>query len=136
MVKHDKVEKMSFQDFKADYLDYACHIKCSGMWFAPYTCDGACDTRFSHHVDILYVVDTLDYDECIEECPYDEDSDEYDEYVDRIMHEIIEGYKDVYAEKIDSEYESYCEWVYDMNEMIEDEDEDEFEFSERFGEWS
>jgi len=123
MVKHNKVGKMSFQDFKAEYIDYTSSLNHHDMWFAPYTTDGACDTRYSHYVEILYVVDTLDYNEYMDECPYDEDSDEYDEYIVRIMREIFDGYKDVYTEKIDSEYDRYCEWVDEMNEMIEDEDE-------------
>ncbi len=125
MIKHKKVEKISFECFKNWYEDYALSKPRENFWFALCTVDGTCDTRYCHYVhyvDILYVFDTVDYDMYMDECPYDEDSDEYYEYIDKITRDIFDAYyDDVYKEKIRDEYDLYCEWVDEMNESIESE---------------
>ena len=121
MIKYKRVGKMSFEDFKEDFVGYACGASKHDLWFAPYTTDGACDTRCSHHVEIPYVVDTIDYYEYMDECPYEEDSDEYDEYVDKIIEDIFNAYyHDVYKDKISDEYDEYCEWVDEMNSLVDE----------------
>lgn len=121
MIKYKKVGKMSFENFKKMYKDCAFSKLRDVLCFAPYTIDGACDTRMMHYVDVLYVYDTLDYDMYMDECPYEEDSDEYDEYVDKILEEIFDAYyHDVYKDKISDEYDEYCEWVDEMNSIVDE----------------
>lgn len=106
MIKYKKVRKISFEDFKKLYKEYALSKIRENLWFALYTVDGICDTRYCYYVDIIYVFDIIDHDE----------ND------DKTIHDIFDAYyDDVYKEKIRDEYDFYCEWVDDMNESIESE---------------
>lgn len=113
---------MSFETFKDCYIGaiasgvdmLCCYWNDDGMQvnmnWKPYTRD--------MHRDIRYEAETL-----LEEKGIDEIDDDYDDALNEAIEEVLEAYK---TELGAAAREAYREYL----------GEDEFEFSERFGEWS
>lgn len=118
MTYYEKIAKMSFEEFKKDYINSFMNGGNGDMWYAPYTVLDECDTRYSLHIEITDVYHTPDYDEFMDECPYDEDDDEYDDYVSDVVRQITEAYSDILDDCAREKYDEYCEWVDDLNSCL------------------
>lgn len=116
---------MSFETFKECYIGaiasgvdmLCCFWNDDGMQvnmnWKPYTRD---------------IYDQVKYEAemILEEKGITEDDDNYEDALDAAIDEVIESYKKELDEAARKEYQKY----------IGEDDEDDFEFSERFGEWS
>lgn len=116
---------MSFETFKESYLgaiasgvDMLCCFWTDdrdqvNMNWSPYTRD--------MHDQVKY-----EAEEIVEEKGIDEVDDDYEDALDAAIDEVIEAYKTELDEAARKAYHEY----------IGDDEEDDFGFSERFGEWS